>query len=262
LGQDVDFIAGKGPQLSPIVTLDTKFAYQKGDLDRLEPVYQTLTSVADKLPSDKALIGFSGAPWTIATYMIEGQGSRDFSKVKSFAYSHQVEFENLINVLVMAISDHLIRQIQSGADIVQIFDSWSGVLPPKFFKRWVINPTKKIIDNVKEQYPNVPIIGFPKGAGLQLPEYVANTGVTAISFDYATNPKWIDDILPKNFPVQGNLDPSLLLCGGQIMLDEAEILMDIFKKRPHIFNLGHGIIKETPPSHVLELSQFIQKYRS
>lgn len=262
LGQDVTFLAGEGPKLSPTVTPQTALAYQESDLDKLQPVYQTITDLSGKLGSDKTLIGFSGAPWTVATYMIEGGSSKDFSKVKSFAYSNPEAFEKLIDILVASISDHLIRQIKSGADVVQIFDSWSGVLPKAFFERWVIEPTKRIVQNIKEQYPTTPIIGFPKGAGLQLPDYVAKTGVTAISFDYATDPEWIEEVLPKNFPVQGNLDPSLLLCGGQIMLDEAKILMDVFKNRPHIFNLGHGVIKETPVEHVLELSQFIQKYRS
>lgn len=242
LGMNVSFVKNEGPVV-------------KGDLsnlvynqDKLKPVYDAINLTRKILSSDKVLIGFAGAPWTLATYMVEGGSSRDFVKVRSLAYSDGVYFSGLIDILVDAVSKHLIRQIEAGADILQLFDSWAGVLPQGEYEKWVIEPAKKIVSNVKAKYPDVKIIGFPKGSGLFYKSYAENTGVDAISFDHNMPCEWVADNI--KIPVQGNLDPVLLASNKDEAVIEAKKIIDIFKDKPFIFNLGHGILPHTPIENV------------
>lgn len=254
LGQDVWFVEGEGPKLTPI--LDGASLGQlnlAGMAGRLAPVYQAVNDLTVALPRDVTLIGFSGAPWTVATYMVEGGSSRDFARTKGWAFADPEGFGAMIDLLVEAIAQHLCAQIEAGAEVVQLFDSWAGVLPDTAFRRWIIEPTRKIVTLVRQKHPDVPIIGFPRGAGVYYPEYASVTGVTAVSLDTTVPTDWAAESLQPNLPVQGNLDPMLLLQGGQAMADGVSHILDDLKAGPYVFNLGHGIIKETPPAHVEQL---------
>lgn len=259
LGQEVWFVDGEGPKLSPI---ESEMDLEKLDLSRVQEelgsVYESIIRVRRKLAPNVALIGFSGAPWTVATYMIEGGTSRDFMSVRRWAYESPGRFERLINLLVEAISIHLCNQIVAGAEVVQIFDSWAGLLTEKGFQRWVIEPTAEIVRRIREKHNEIPIIGFPRGAGLGYVDYVDKTDVSAISIDSTASPEWAARELQSRVPVQGNLDPVMLLVGGQPMHDSTMQIMQELGRRPFIFNLGHGVIKETPPEHVDELVQYIR----
>ncbi len=254
LGQDVWFVENEGPKLSPIRTVDGLAALDpERMIERLAPVYLTVESVATSLPKETALIGFAGAPWTVACYMVEGAGSRDFATVKTFAYRDPEGFAALIEILVEATAKHLCEQIRAGADVVQIFDSWAGVLPDGAFRRWVVEPTKALVSRIRETFPDTPIIGFPRGAGILYTEYAARTGVTAVSLDTTVPAVWAAEQLQSRMPVQGNLDPSVLLAGGICLDDGIGEILETLGSRPFVFNLGHGIIKETPPEHVAAL---------
>ena len=224
----------------------------------LAPVYQTVRGLAEALPKDVTLIGFSGAPWTVATYMVEGGSSRDFANTKGWAFSDPDGFAALIDVLVDGIAEHLCNQVRAGAEVVQLFDSWAGVLPDMAFRRWIIEPTREIVSRVRKEFPDVPIIGFPRGAGLYYPEYAAETGVTAVSLDTTVPTKWAAEVLQARLPVQGNLDPMILLAGGDGLAGSVEHILADLNNRPFVFNLGHGIIKETPPENVERLVQLVR----
>jgi uroporphyrinogen decarboxylase len=259
LGQEVWFVEGEGPKLSP---LKSESDLRNFDISRitghLSPVYEALALVKKELPSNTALIGFSGAPWTVATYMIEGGTSREFINTRRWAYETPIQFGRLIEMLVDATSIHLCNQIAAGAEVVQIFDSWAGILTADGFNRWVIEPTAAIVRRVREQYKNIPIIGFPRGAGRGYLEYAEKTGVSAISFDSSISLDWAARKLQPTVPVQGNLDSVLLLAGGEPMRTAAENILQQLGNGPLIFNLGHGVIKETPPDHVEELVQLVR----
>ena len=259
LGQNVRFAEGEGPLLEPVRTSEQIERLDRGGLeDRLGPVYQALERVRKELSPDVALIGFAGAPWTVATYMVEGGGSRDFSLVKGWAFSAPDEFQRLIDVLVEATSAHLISQIAAGAEALQIFDTWAGTLPEQAFIRWCVLPVKEIVSRVREKHPRVPIIGFPRGVGVAYKMYGRETGVNALSIDSSVPLVWAASDLQPICVVQGNLDPAMLLAGGKPMISAAKDIVATLGERGFVFNLGHGIIRTTPPDHVAALVEEVR----
>ncbi len=264
LGQDLKFAAGEGPQLPPIRTLDEINALAFDD-EKLEPVYEALRltrkAMQDEGFDQTALIGFAGAPWTVATYMVEGGGSKDYPQTKEMAFARPEIFQRLIDILVDSTSRYLIKQIEAGAEALQIFDSWAGVLNEEQFKRWAIDPVAEIIRRVKAVHPDIPIIGFPRGAALYYPAYLDAVDVDAVGLDTTVPLDWAVQNLQTRVPVQGNLDPMALLAGGDVMKHEAEKILTVLGDKPFIFNLGHGIHKETPPEHVAQLMEIIHSWK-
>jgi uroporphyrinogen decarboxylase len=258
LGQDLRFEAGEGPRLSPPL-VDSALASLTPDSARLEPVYRTVEKVAACLPETTTFLGFAGSPWTVSTYMIAGQGSREQAEARRYAYRDPAAFEAIVAAIVAATVDYLSRQIRSGVEAVQLFDSWSGSLSPAQFERWVIAPTAAIVAALKARHPDVPIIGFPKGAGGKLPAYARETGVDAIGLDETVDAAWADAVLPVGMPVQGNLDPLALIAGGEALETAVTGILSSLAERPHIFNLGHGILPDTPISHVEQLLQLVRR---
>ena len=259
LGMGVDFVEGKGPILDAIDdSSDINRLNQERYKARIETTYATVRLCRDRLSRDKALIGFAGSPWTVVTYMIEGSASKNYAKVKSWAYKDEQSFNILIDIVTKATIDHLSAQIDHGADAVKLFDSWAGVLSPSQFAKWVIKPTKDIVKALNLKHPTVKVIGFPKGAGHQYIDYANKTGVDAVALDTNTVPSWAAKALEKGIVIQGNLDPITLIVGGETMLNEAATVIENMKDRPHIFNLGHGILPETPPENVEYLSNFLR----
>jgi uroporphyrinogen decarboxylase len=255
LGQEVSFREGEGPVLSPIRDRDGVAVLDRGDfLARVAPIAETVRLVAAGLPPEIALIGFAGAPWTVATYMVEGGTSRDFAAVKRFAFGDPAGFDRLIDRLVEATAAYLGLQIEAGAEVVQLFDSWAGVLPEGAFRRWVIGPTRRLVTALNERYPAVPVIGFPRGAGLSYETYFRATGVDALSLDPSVPLAFIRERLQPLGPVQGNLDPVLLTLGGAPMAAGVSEILAALGDGPLIFNLGHGVVPETPPAHVAALA--------
>jgi uroporphyrinogen decarboxylase len=257
LGMMVEFVKNEGPQLGAIEN-SNDIKKLKSNLDRLQPVYEAISMTRSKLANDKALIGFAGAPWTLATYMIEGGSSRDFQKTKTMAYADSKNFAAIIDILIESVSEHLINQVKAGADALQIFDSWAGTLSEDQFTKWVINPTAKIVQNVKAACPSTPIIGFPKGSGVFYKDYALKTGVTAISFDQNMPCDWISQNI--NIPVQGNLDPILLFADKEKAVAQTKVILEKFKDRPFIFNLGHGILQHTPIENVQAVVNTVKSY--
>lgn len=254
LGQPVAFAAGEGPVLEPVKDR-TDFERLNSNVDHqiLAPIYETVRRVKASLPPAVTLLGFCGAPWTVATYMIAGRGTPDQAPARLFAYRDAAAFDVLMDVLVEASASYLVHQLQAGADAVQIFDTWAGVLPPEQFARWSIAPTKRIVDLVRRQIPGAKVIGFPRGAGTMMPRYVAETGVDAAGLDWMIERTFARDHVQALVPVQGNLDPLVLLAGG-VALDRAvDAVMDTFAGGRFIFNLGHGILPETPIAHVEQM---------
>lgn len=259
LGQKVEFTNGEGPKLEPIRSeADIDRLSWDGAIERLTPVYRTVAGVAAQLPAKTALIGFAGAPWTIASYMVQGGGDRDFIAAREMALSNPAAFGRLIDILVAATVDHLSAQIEAGAELVQLFDSWSGVLSEDQFRRWSIEPTRAIADALRQKHPAIPIIGFPRGAGGMLGDYARLAGVTAIGIDTQTPLSWALSQLPDGFPVQGNLDPVALVVGGKTLAYAVAAILDKARDRPLIFNLGHGVPQVTPPEHVAELVRLVR----
>lgn len=254
LGQKVAFREGEGPVLDPI-RHDSQVArlVPARIHDRLAPVYETVRRLSLALPPDVALIGFAGAPWTVATYMVEGGTSRSFQNVQLWAYRDPKGFARLIDCLVDATIEYLSAQIAAGVEIVQLFDSWAGVLPEDGFERWVVEPTARIVAALRQRHPEVPIIGFPRGAGLLYRDYFVRTGVTALGLDTTVPLSFAKAALQKLGPVQGNLDPLLLVVGGEAMRAATRAIVTELGHGPFVFNLGHGIVPETPPEHVAEL---------
>ena len=266
LGADLRFEAGEGPRLSPISSAEDLQRLGKDQLHKkLAPVYETLERVRESLKSDSpetALIGFAGAPWTVAAYMLQGRGGGDFVEAKRKALTNPDLFQNLIDLLVETTADYLITQIRHGAQAVQIFDSWAGQVPPHLFRDWVIEPTRRIVKAIRAQYHHTPIIGFPRGGGFGLNEYVQRTRVTALGLDSAVSCTWAAKNLQSLCPVQGNLDPVLLLTGGAAMEAGIDHILETLGQGAFVFNLGHGVIKETPPEHVAHLVDYIRKRAS
>jgi uroporphyrinogen decarboxylase len=260
IGQNLSFVAGEGPRITPPL-IDTSIDRLTAFPARLEPIYETLRKVKARLGPDKALIGFAGSPWTVATYMVAGRGSRDQSEARRLAYGDAGRFGEIIGRIAEVTLDYLSRQIEAGADAVQLFDSWSGSLSPRQFEQWVIGPTARLVERLNSSRPGVPVIGFPKGAGGKLAAYARETGVTALGLDETTDPSWAAKELPPDLPLQGNLDPLALLAGGEPLRDGVARILDAFAGRPHIFNLGHGILEETPVAHVEELVALVKGAR-
>jgi uroporphyrinogen decarboxylase len=258
LGQDLWFEEGEGPRLAPTL-VDQGFDALHALPERLEPIYKTITKVREALPAQTTFLGFAGSPWTIATYMVAGRGSKDQAVARRMAYGDSNAFGMVIDAIVTMTVDYLDRQIVAGVDAVQLFDSWAGSLSPAQYEKWVIAPTAQIVTKLKERHPGTPIIGFPKGSGGKLGAYAAETGVDAIGIDETVDPVWANNILPKNMPVQGNLDPLALIAGGTVLDDGIDRILAAFDDRPHIFNLGHGILPDTPISHVEHLLKRVRK---
>ena len=257
IGQNLSFVTGEGPRLTPPLTtgaLDQLTAVPA----RLDPIYATVAKVKAELAPDKTLIGFAGSPWTVATYMIAGQGSRDQAEARRLAYSDPGAFGALVERIEQVTFDYLSHQVEAGAEALQLFDSWAGSLSPVQFEQWVIAPTARLVSALKDRHPQVPIIGFPKGAGGKLAAYAAETGVSAIGLDETVDPIWAAKELPADLPVQGNLDPLALIAGGEPLERAVKPLLDALADRPHIFNLGHGILQDTPVAHVEQLIDLVK----
>jgi uroporphyrinogen decarboxylase len=258
LGQDLRFEAGEGPRLSPPLVEATLSQLQRVPA-RLDPVYRTVGLVAARLPAHTTFLGFAGSPWTVATYMVAGQGSRDQGETRRFAYRDPHAFGEIVAEIVALTVDYLSGQIAAGVEAVQVFDSWAGSLSPDQFERWVIGPTAAIVRELHKRHPGVPIIGFPKGAGGKIAAYVRETGVDAIGLDETVDPHWADEMLPNGLPVQGNLDPLALIAGGDALDRAVDRILAAFGDRPHVFNLGHGILPDTPIAHVERLVARIRR---
>ena len=252
MGQDLAFLAGEGPRLSPPL-IDAALGALEAVPERLLPIYRTVALVRDQLGPETTLLGFAGSPWTVATYMVAGEGSRDQHVTRALAYRDPAAFQAIVDAIVAVTIEYLGGQIEAGAEAVQLFDSWAGSLAPDEFERWVVAPNAAIADAVRARHPQVPVIGFPKGAGAKLPAYARETAVDAVGLDETLDPVWAMHALPPGLPVQGNLDPLLLLAGGTALEQRARYICDVFAGRPHVFNLGHGIDKETPIAHVEQL---------
>jgi uroporphyrinogen decarboxylase len=252
LGQDLSFGVGEGPRLEPALVDATLDGLQRMP-ERLDPVYATVASVAASLPTQTTFLGFAGSPWTVATYMVAGRGSKDQGETRRAAYADPAAFGAIIDAIVTMTIEYLARQIDAGVEAVQLFDSWAGSLSPAQFERWVIAPNAAIVAGLRARCPGVPIIGFPKGSGGKLAAYAAGTGVDAIGLDETIDPEWADSVLPAGLPVQGNLDPLALIAGGDALVQAVARVVSAFPERPHVFNLGHGILPDTPIAHVERL---------
>jgi uroporphyrinogen decarboxylase len=258
LGQDLAFEAGEGPRLAPPL-LDAAIGRLEALPERLLPIYLTVENVKAALPAETTLIGFAGSPWTVATYMVSGQGSRDQAGARALGYADPGAFAVLLGAIETMTIDYLSGQIEAGAEAVQLFDSWAGSLAPAQFEQWVIAPTARIVSRLKSRHPDVPVIGFPKGAGAKLPGYARETGVDALGLDETVDPVWAARELPPSLPLQGNLDPLALLAGGGALESAVSRILSALDGRPHIFNLGHGIVKETPIAHVEQLLALVRR---
>lgn len=260
LGQKVEFLEGEGPRLEPIRT--------GADLARLDKartatkfglVCETVARLRRDLPRETALIGFCGAPWTVATYMVGGAGSTDQAAARLWAYRDRAAFARLIELLSEVSVDYLAGQAAAGADALQIFDSWAGSLPDGEFESWVIAPTRAIVAQLRVRCPGVPIIGFPRGAGARAATYVRETGVNAIGCDTATPLEAMKGLAADGVVVQGNLDPLLLVAGGTALERRVKQILEAMHGKPFVFNLGHGIVPETPPDHVARLVELVRR---
>jgi uroporphyrinogen decarboxylase len=259
LGQSVHFEAGEGPVLDPVsVESIAGLGKERSALDHLAPVLETVRRLRAALAPEKTLIGFCGSPWTVATYMIGGRGSPDQAAARLFALRHPEAFGALMDVLVETSVDYLVAQFEAGADVVQLFESWALNLDDAAFAAQVIEPNRRIVEGVRARVPNAPIIGFPRGAAGNLARYAVQTGVNALGLDYATPLDFAAKHLPSSLPVQGNLDPLRLVAGGAQLDERVDQIIAAFADRPHIFNLGHGIVPETPIAHVERLVERVK----
>lgn len=250
LGQTLTFVEGEGPQLTPRIGPENlEKLRDSADVSVLAPVFETLKLVRRQLDPAIALLGFCGAPWTVATYMAGGGGSPDQAAARLFAYRDPAEFARLIDRVAQASVDYLVGQFRAGADAVQIFDTWSGVLSPEEFELWCVQPTTRIVAQVRDQVPGARIIGFPRGAGTLLRRYVERVEVNAIGLDWTVDRTFVRDI-QSHIPIQGNLDPHALLAGGPALDRAIDTILEAFSNGPFIFNLGHGILADTPIPHV------------
>ena len=262
LGVEVAFRAGDGPRLAPVrSTADVAALQPERVPGHLAPVYDAVEMAAEALPPDVALIGFAGAPWTVACYMVEGRSSRDYTAAKLWALREPKGFQYLIDVLVEAIAGCLVEQVRRGAEVVQLFDTWAGTLPGREFEMWGIAPTRSVVQRFKATWPDVPVIGFPRGAGLMLCTYAEATGVDAVGLDSAVPVGWAARELQPRWPVQGNLDPVQLLAGGAAMKDQSRAILDALGGGPFVFNLGHGVHPDTQPQSVATLVDTVRAWR-
>ncbi|WP_454598072.1 uroporphyrinogen decarboxylase [Qipengyuania sp. SM2507] len=252
MGQHLEFLAGEGPKLSPPL-VDAALEALQPDPSRYEPVYETVRLCRERLSDHVTMLGFAGSPWTVATYMVAGEGSRDQHDARALAYRDPGAMQAIIDAIAYQTIDYLCGQVEAGAEAIQLFDSWSGSLAPTEFERWVIAPNARITAALRQRFPELPVIGFPKGAGEKLPAYARETGVQAVGVDETIDPVWAARELPEGMPVQGNLDPLLLLAGSDELEKRCRVILDAFSDRPHVFNLGHGIDRRTPIAHVERL---------
>lgn len=267
LGQKLEFTVGEGPKLEPLRSASDIASLNAASFDgRLAPVYEAIEATRARMKTEgfaggTALIGFAGAPWTVAAYMVEGGGSKDFLHAKTMAMTQPEAFGSLIGLLVECTAGYLCRQVKAGAEALQIFDSWAGLLDDTMFRKWVISPTREIVRLVRDVYPHVPIIGFPRGAGANYLSYAQDTGITALGLDYHVPTRWAAQVLQPMLPVQGNLDPAALLAGGDAMTGATDNILGNLGRAPFVFNLGHGVYKDTPPEHVAALCEILRSWR-
>ncbi|MBX7491691.1 uroporphyrinogen decarboxylase [Qipengyuania sp. 1NDW9] len=259
LGQHLEFLAGEGPKLSPKL-VDSSLDALTRDPSRYEPIYETVRLCRKRLPEGVTMLGFAGSPWTVATYMVAGEGSRDQHEARALAYRDPAALQVIIDAIVDETITYLSGQIEAGAEAVQLFDSWAGSLAPNEFEKWVIAPNARIVAALAEKHPDTPVIGFPKGSGEKLPAYARETGVKAVGVDETLDPAWVARELPEGMPVQGNLDPLLLLAGSDELEKRVRTILDAFSGRPHVFNLGHGIDRRTPIEHVERLIAAVRNH--
>jgi uroporphyrinogen decarboxylase len=254
LGQRVSFEQADGPRLDAINDVDA-LGMLRGEVDHavLAPVYETIERVKKELPAGIALLGFCGAPWTLATYMVAGMGTPDQLPTREFAYRHPDDFAALVDTLVEASAAYLIRQFEAGVDAVQIFDTWAGILPPDGFNSYCVKPCARIIDTVRKQVPTAKIIGFPRAAGTKLKKYATAVGVDAVGLDWMVDFDFAREEIQTRRPIQGNLDPLALLIGGKTLDHAVDRILENFAAGPFIFNLGHGVLPDTPVAHVERL---------
>jgi len=259
LGQNVRFGEGIGPILEPI-RCDKDFSQLtvQNFHNHLAPVYRTVKQVRTALPAQTALIGFCGAPWTVATYMISGRGSPDQKEARLAALRREDWVQGLIDLLVTTSVEYLCKQIENGADLLQVFDTWGGNLGELEFDQWCIKPMAAIVKGVRQEYPDVPIIGFPRNAGVRYKRFIEQTGVDGVSLDTSVSLQWARDTLDDSCVLQGNLDPLAVVAGGKRLEIEVKHVLDTMSGRPFIFNLGHGLIPETPPENVARVIDIIR----
>jgi uroporphyrinogen decarboxylase len=261
LGRDLRFVENEGPKLDPLKGADELGSMRPAAIHaRLRPVYETVERLHATLPPEVALIGFAGAPWTLACYVVEGQGSKEFPRTRLLAVREPELFGRLIGILEAAVIAYLDRQIQAGADAVKLFDSWAGVLPPDGFRRWCQEPLARIVTALKARHPAVPIILFPRGAGLNYPRFAAEVPCDGLALDTTVPTDWAARALPLRPTLQGNLDPMLLVAGGAALDAAVDRLRADFQNRPHIFNLGHGVVPQTDPEHVARLVHRLREH--
>lgn len=260
LGQRVSFRQGEGPVLDPLDYSKDLFGLEEGQIhERLAPVFRTLEITKANLPDKVTLIGFAGSPWTVATYMIESKGTPEKTKTLNFADQNPKKFQALIDLIVRSTLQYLEGQAEAGAEVLQLFDSWAGAIKQEDeFHRWVIEPTKTIVAGIKNSFPEIPVIGFPKGAGEFYKPYFRETGLDALNIDYDVDPVWAAKVLQPMGCIQGNLDPKFLVSGGDELIQQVKKIIGAFKGGPHVFNLGHGIVPETPVENVAEVSAFLK----
>jgi uroporphyrinogen decarboxylase len=264
LGQTVTFEAGEGPHLAPVIESAAGLSQLANtiELNALAAVFETIGIVRSALPRNVALLGFCGAPWTVATYMVAGHGTPDQAPARLFAYRDPAGFGRLIDILVEASIEYLAAQFRAGVDAVQLFDTWAGVLGPTEFDRWCVDPAARIVAGVRERVPGSRIIGFPRGAGTYLLRYLEKVPVDAIGLDWMIDREFARREVQSRRPVQGNLDPLALLAGGAALDREVDAVLGSFSGRPFIFNLGHGILPETPIAHVERMLTQVRKSHS
>jgi uroporphyrinogen decarboxylase len=253
LGRSVRFVEGEGPKLDPLHSTAVGSLPNRIDEAMLAPVYETVRRVKAELPSNVTLLGFCGAPWTVATYMIAGHGTPDQAPARLFAYRHPESFSQLIEILVDASVEYLTQQFAAGVDAVQVFDTWAGVLPRDQFEQWCIQPMRRIVERLRQRVPAARIIGFPRGAGMMASAYVESTGISAVGLDWTVDLKQARDALQPRIPVQGNLDPIVLRAGGAALDRSVDTILEALAGGPFIFNLGHGILPDTPIAHVEQM---------
>ncbi|MGN6501000.1 MAG: uroporphyrinogen decarboxylase [Tsuneonella sp.] len=260
LGQHLWFETGEGPRLAPPL-IDGAWQALAAAPRLLDPIYETVRRTRAQLGPETTMLGFAGSPWTVATYMVAGQGTKDQAEARSLAYRDPAALESLLGAIEGATFDYLVGQIDAGVEAVQLFDSWAGSLAPDQYERWVIAPNARLTARLNEARPEIPVIGFPKGSGEKLPAYARETGVDAVGTDETIDPSWAARELPAGMPVQGNLDPLLLLAGGDALDRRAIAILEAFAERPHVFNLGHGIGQHTPIAHVEQLVTAVREWR-
>jgi uroporphyrinogen decarboxylase len=262
LGRSVRFELGEGPRLDPLDTPESVATLApQADFGKLEPVYEALRRVRAELDPAITLIGFCGAPWTVATYMVAGRGTPDQAPARMMAYRHPEAFARIIDTIVDNSITYLLGQLKAGADVLQIFDTWAGVLPAAEFARWSVEPTRRIVAGVRSQVPDAKIIGFPRGSGALLPGYVDATSVDAVSIDWAAAPAFIREHVQSRVAVQGNLDPLVLIAGGAALDRAVDDVLANYASGRFIFNLGHGIQPETPIAHVEQMVKRVRDFR-